>query len=704
MICGVFVTSASAATPITSYFNACPFYSSQTGDPTDQPGSQDVRICSGEVPSHDGSKLDVDLTLPTTGGTSHPLMIMLHGFGNDKHEWESRTDEADGADKHQWNSRWFAKHGYYVLTYTARGFKSRSAEGHEPDTPPGSSGVDQPRARIHLKSRDTEIKDTQWLAALVAHSFPDLDREKVAVSGGSYGGGESWTQASQPTWSFPSETDLDLPVLKLQAAIPKYPWTDLAYSLAPNGHPGPWPFMSATQAETSPPGPGRPEPPKGYCDDEQSLSDDPCYSSSQGHPESGAEDEALAGRGNPFGVVKSSYSGVFYTTGQNQNEGVGFQVEDPCDRPQTAPVDVWFATAMGGEPYSSAPGVDNGNGAQIRRGLTECRASYYQDKQWKDQASKRKVAIFSIEGWTDDLFTAVESFRQFKYLKSLNPNWPVEVALADVGHPRAKNNPDTWRNLNNQAWNWLQSHIDPSGEEHETKVSSQQTVCEGRGREDPNDPNQNMTGRSPEALSAGKISATFDAGATSSASLDPNQAADDPIINEGLRQITQTTGNCPGSLGPAPYTRFTKPLKKDRTYVGLGSLTLPNYTLAPPVTAQVNVRVWDVPPGTKGEGSARCDDKDKPTPFGCPLLITRGTYRLDVNGGYDVPAPPNQIRVPFFGNHYKIRVGHKLRIDVTQQDGPYLRPSTVQSAFTFGAPTLNLPTRESGTTTVAAGP
>src|SRR5690349_10703895 len=50
-------------------------------------------VCSGEVKSFDGSPLDVDVTLPTTGGKRHPLMVMFHGFGNNKHEWESTTDE-----------------------------------------------------------------------------------------------------------------------------------------------------------------------------------------------------------------------------------------------------------------------------------------------------------------------------------------------------------------------------------------------------------------------------------------------------------------------------------------------------------------------------------------------------------------------------------------------------------------------------------
>src|SRR5438309_1154484 len=195
----------------------------------------DVQICSGEVTSWDGSPLDVDLTLPKSGvGDRHPLIVMLHGFGNNKHEWESTTDEGDGADKWHWNNRWFAEHGYYVLTYTARGFRDDgTTDDSQPATPSGTS-VDPPNGTIHVKSRDYEIRDTQWLAALVAATYPDVDPNQVAVTGGSYGGGESWMQASQGTWDFPNSQDSSLPILRLQVAIPKYPWTDLAYSLAPN--------------------------------------------------------------------------------------------------------------------------------------------------------------------------------------------------------------------------------------------------------------------------------------------------------------------------------------------------------------------------------------------------------------------------------------------------------------------------------------
>src|SRR5919112_4194353 len=175
-----------------------------------------VRICSGAVESFDGVMLDVDLTQPMHDtGTSHPLIVMLHGFGGDKHDWEALTDEGDGADSYRWNNRWFAKHGYYVLNYTARGFSDDGADegANQPPTPGDPSGSEDPAHRgfIQLKSRDYEIRDTQWLAALVATTYPDVDPDQVAVTGGSYGGIESWLQASQAQWTFPKSKDPTLP-------------------------------------------------------------------------------------------------------------------------------------------------------------------------------------------------------------------------------------------------------------------------------------------------------------------------------------------------------------------------------------------------------------------------------------------------------------------------------------------------------------
>jgi predicted acyl esterase len=624
-------SSAAAPQPITSFFNqdasgSCPRYGDQ-------------EICSGQVPSFDGSKLDVDLTKPASGtGTSHPLMLMFHGFGNNKHEWESLTDEGDGADKYHWNSHWFAKHGYYVLTYTARGFRDDGpGAAYRPNTPSFTS-VDLPSGTLHLKSREFEVKDSQYLGALVADAFADVDRDRVAVSGGSYGGGESWLQASQRTWSFP-----DLPTLQLQVSVPKYPWTDLAYALAPNGHGG---------------GPSKTD----------------IYESSQG------EEASDTGEGNPIGVLKAS--NVAGLTALGQRQGV-FEEGTTTTPSQEGPINIpaWTARAAAGDPYDNA-GVEEPLVQQIRRGLTEFRGPYYQDEGFDQQRTGRKVAVFSIQGWTDDLFEAVESFRQFKYLKRLDPRWPVAVALGDVGHSRAQNKPATWLRINAQAFQFLQANINGSHDQ-ETTVSSEPTICANDSDQASNDTAaQRFTATTPERLSNGRLTIRYQRGDTTTSGGgvgDPNGPATDPVVGGVFNSVIGSNGACRTSPGNAPatggYTAFSDPLPSQATYVGLGSVRVP-YTLIGGTTATLNARVWDVVPGG-----------------GPTVLMTRGTYRIDTPA-YD--GTTGALTLPLFGNHWPLAPGHKVRLDLTQVDQPYLRESNVASSIRFDPPTLTLPTREAG--------
>lgn len=617
--------SASAAELPDSFTASCP-----TESPDGSYGG--VRICSGSVPSFDDATLDVDLTQPMQNtGTSHPLIVMLHGFGNNKHEWESTNDEGDGADKYHWNNRWFAKHGYYVLNYTARGFSTSKADGeaNQPPTPPAPNGSIDPAHRgfIQLKSRDYEIRDTQWLAALVAKAYPDVDPNRIAVTGGSYGGIESWLQASQATWTFPNEQDPTLPVLNLQVAVPKYPSTDLAYSLAPNGHGG---------------GPG--------------LND--LYESSQGTPDS---DE---GQGNPIGAPKQSYIAGLFALGATKGkfeEGTSDDPPYPCTYDNCEgrhPITVWNTRTQGGDPTPDSDPIIH----QIRRGLTEFRAAYYQDEGWSQQIDSRKVAVFSIQGWTDDLFPAVESFRMFKYLKRLDPRWPVEVALADVGHSRAQNKPETWHRLNQQAWQWLQSNINRSHEQ-ETTVSSEATVCGDHG------PSQHLVGRTPEDLANSSLTLQFGPGGTQgdAAAADPNGPATDAIVGD----VAQPGEACRQSDGPAlgGYTQYSPPLTSTKTYIGLGVVRIP-YVWTGGGSGMLAARLWDA------------------APDGTELLMTRGVYRFEED------PVTGEIRLPLYGNHWRLEPGHRLRLDLTQVDAFTFRPSNIASTFQFpSGVTLVLPTR-----------
>jgi predicted acyl esterase len=661
VILGIAAPVAGAAEPLDTLFN-------QGSDGSCPEREGGLEVCSAQVKSFDGSNLDVDVTLPMNdnGSKRHPVMIMLHGFGNNKHEWESKTDEGDGRDKYHWNSRWFAKHGYYVLTYTARGFRN---DGENADYQPNTeefTSVDLPSGTNHLKSRDFEIKDTQYLAGLVAGAFPDTDPSKVAVTGNSYGGGESWLQATQPTFSFPNrctqpdrserppecrlpgspDFDEPLPVLDLQVAVPKYGWTDLAYGLAPNGHGG---------------GPSGTD----------------IYRSSTGDP----QDDL--GRGNPIGQVKLSYVNGFFAIGNSR--GV-FEQGTTTTPSEEGPINIvaWKERlADAGDPYNDPARNEDPIVAQARRGLTEFRGAYYQDKRLAAQADGRKVAIFAIQGWTDDLFPAVEAFRQFKLLKDLDPRWPIEVEVADIGHSRAQNKPATWRRLNGQAFQFLQSNINGSREQ-ETNVTSEPAACARGGDTQTGEDTaaRRFTAKTPEGLSNGQLSVSYPPGSTVSplGALDPNGPRTDAVFGGIFDAIGgMSAGPCRNSESPAigGYTAVSEPLPESTSYVGLGSVEVP-YTFAGS-TASLNARVWDVAPN------------------GETLLVTRGTYRLD--SAYD-EVPKGTLRLPLYGNHWPFPKGHRIRIDLTQVDQPTYRPSNEPSSITFEQPTLRLPTRKASSTTL----
>ena len=178
-------------------------------------------ICTGMVASFDGTPLDTTLTLPAKAeaGERLPLIVFLHGFLSHKGEYMSDTEEAEGNYKTvEFNNLWFASRGYAVLNYTARGH--------------GDSG-----GQIGLASKEIEIRDTQHLTGLLVDDRT-AKRRKVAAIGGSYGGGQTWLLATvrgegapqYGTWRSPKGR-----VVRLAAAVPQFTWTDLLFSLVPNG-------------------------------------------------------------------------------------------------------------------------------------------------------------------------------------------------------------------------------------------------------------------------------------------------------------------------------------------------------------------------------------------------------------------------------------------------------------------------------------
>jgi len=196
-----------------------------------------VTFCQGglvdgqdrRVPSFDGVPLDADLTLPTTGQAPYPLIVLMHGLGGNKTNYESTSD--DGAI----DNVTLASQGWAVLTYTARGFgNSCGTAASRANTPACATGWEQ------LADQRYEIRDTQYLAGVLVDE--GYARPGIAVSGESYGAGQSLELAML-------KNRMELPDGKLvpfvspkrhiamtvAAAYAVWPWDDLVTALDPNG-------------------------------------------------------------------------------------------------------------------------------------------------------------------------------------------------------------------------------------------------------------------------------------------------------------------------------------------------------------------------------------------------------------------------------------------------------------------------------------
>ena len=148
------------------------------------------------------TSIDLDTTYyrPKGASAAHPAgaVLLAHGFGGTK------DDAADSAKD-------LADHGYAVLTWTAEGF--------------GASG-----GQIHLDSPDWEVRDAQRLIDWLAQR-PEVRKDapgdpKVAVVGGSYGGGLALMAAGYDK--------------RIDAIVPQITWNDLGSAFLPesSGHPG----------------------------------------------------------------------------------------------------------------------------------------------------------------------------------------------------------------------------------------------------------------------------------------------------------------------------------------------------------------------------------------------------------------------------------------------------------------------------------
>ena len=200
-----------------------------------------VRFCptvslSERVPTFDGVPLDADVTLPETGEGPFPTIVMLHGWGGSKSDFEATSPEGDGNETFDYNNVYFAQHGYAVLNYTARGW-GRSC-GTKESREANETGCKE--GWIRLADQRFEAHDAQYLLGVLADEKITNPR-KIGTTGISYGGGQSIELAylknriRKANGEFAAWTSPSGKKMQIAAAFPRWPWSDLVDALTPNG-------------------------------------------------------------------------------------------------------------------------------------------------------------------------------------------------------------------------------------------------------------------------------------------------------------------------------------------------------------------------------------------------------------------------------------------------------------------------------------
>ena len=200
------VQSASAEGPPSHRFGPDSYrVGTFTGQGVTEPGlscntNRGIRECTGFLASAvDSARLDVTLQIPMSAPNPVPLVVLVHGYAG------SKTSSGDLVPP-------LLDEGYAVLRYSTRGF--------------GDSW-----GQVNMVDVHAEVADLRsMISQVVDEKRFQLNADAVAVTGASYGGGHSWLAALEPNFTSPGGK-----AVRIRTVVPIAAWSDLLYSLIPNG-------------------------------------------------------------------------------------------------------------------------------------------------------------------------------------------------------------------------------------------------------------------------------------------------------------------------------------------------------------------------------------------------------------------------------------------------------------------------------------
>ena len=497
--------------------------------------AEGVYQCSGLVETWDGVPLDATVTLPDAGARGLPLVAEIHGFGNSKYEYLDPGETAYTDNAFSW-----ARRGYAVLTYTARGLWGSCGTPEARGANPAACA----KGYIRLADVRYEVRDTQELVGRLVDEGV-ADPRRIGVTGDSYGGGQSLMLAALrdrtmlpdgrlAPWRSPNGRRLSI-----AAAAPVIPWTDLVYAAAPNG----------------------------------------------GVSDTGITRRAAATA--PVGVEKATvvnaiFAAAQFAIGPGQPVGEPFVPGrpmgylSPLGTDPEADVAGWVARTSAGEPY------DDPSAQAIVEQLTRFHSPSYVSPR------RPPAPLLLASGFTDDLFPADEVLRFANRTAKRHPDAPLSLLLGDFGHQRASNKPAERDRLIREVRAWFDRHLRERPRGRSRGVLAYLQTCPRDAR-----PGGPLRARSFGALSRDRLRyAAKEGGTVTSAGGDPAiGAAIDPATGGGDACVRTAAATAPGTV------RHTLAAPGRRAVTLLGAVRLRaalEVTGVEPRNAQIAARLWDV--------------------------------------------------------------------------------------------------------------
>lgn len=590
----------------------------------------------GTVPGFDGMPFSVDVTVPCGTDGPLPTVVMAHGFTDDKTVWEetgkSDTVESVGrpATNSRWNNIWFAARGYAVVNYTARGWRDSCG----PETPGATARTPAPQCLpyeywIHLDDMRWEVRDAQWLAGgLVQSGLADPDR--VAITGGSYGGGPASMGALLADRTMcggapvpatlgpdpcagaadgelvPWTTPDGAVAMTWAASLPLYTFGDLIQVLAPNGR----------------------------------ASDGWALAPRHGDPT------------QPFGVpIQSTVAGLLAAGTQS-----GFFAPPGVDPDADIYVDA--ARLLAGNPFPQDDPV-------VARGTRVYRSR----KSPITVTPQGRVPIFWVQGMTDPLFTGMEALTVRNAVLAADPTYPFKLFLGDVGHDYSGERKDEWDLVKAQMNEFIDHHLRPDRTPAPPRFDVGATVTRCLDRDAPV---RYVSAPDWPDLHPYRVRFASDVGGlTTTAVSGPAALATDPISTATL-PLPGSYKGCrimrPSAPDPTAAT-IELPVTGDLVLMGGPVVEVDLTTTAPDVP--LSARLWDVAPDGSAQG-----------------LVTRGTYRIEEGPG------AVQVAFQLAPQGYRFPEGHRIKLELVANDAPYFQASNIPAVVTIGHVELVLPLLE----------